>query len=158
MVREAQKRRRKFEAKMHPESVKQRFQELKPQMVRAHDEDFAIYTQLEDKIRQVCLEAGVMARDLIYYIIFGKRLCKMRYRYTEETLKLEASTEYQKWLHRGLDAGILARVAELVGVVIIPPPPVYVPPIPPPPPPPPPPTVGKVFVLDEGILDVDYLG
>jgi len=145
MVRDADRRRRKYGAKISPEAVGQRIAELRPQMIRAHDEDFAVYTELEQRVRQVVQAAGVPTFSIPYYIIFAKQLCRIRDAYTSATRAVEAGILYQVWQQRGLDPALLVKVAEVVGVAVAPPP--YVPP-----------PVPKVFRLDEGMLDVDVLG
>lgn len=109
---------RKYEAKMDPDSIKQRFLDHKDSMVEQEEGYFAELVLIESKCKAVCEAAGVPTIMLPWYLDFARQCWKYFKKFSQVTRTNELTYWFNHWVSRGLNGTILANVAELCGVRI----------------------------------------
>lgn len=117
-MRSAVFRLRKYEAKMDPDSIKQRFLDQKDSMVEQEEGVFAELVLIESKCKSVCEAAGVATIMIPWYLDFARQCWKYFKKFSQATRTNELTFWFNHWVSRGLDGYILANVAELCGVRI----------------------------------------
>jgi len=116
MVREAEKRQRKFEAKVDAEVLSRQTTALKPLMVKGQRAYFPQIASLEQRIKTLVEAKGVKTLEVRDYLNYGREILDLSKRFSGTTLQAEAQLKTDKWSARGLDGFTLKEVAMLVGV------------------------------------------
>jgi len=120
MVREAEKRARKYEAKIDANVLKTQTEALRPIMIRQQAEHMARVTNLEERIKALVETTGIRSLEVRDYLNVGRELSRLVSKFGLTTLQAEASGVLEKWSSRGLDASILSKVAGLFGLDLYP--------------------------------------
>ena len=118
MVRSETYRTRKYEAKIDDTSIAQRFRDQKPDMVEQVSARFAELVLVETKAKQVCEAAGVSVIQIPFYLNYARQCYRIAKQFSQATQVNEAYYRYEYWLNQGLNAAILASIAEMCGVTI----------------------------------------
>ena len=118
MVRSETYRTRKYEAKIDDTSIAQRFRDQKPDMVEQVSARFAELVLIEEKAKAVCEAAGVSVIQIPFYLNFARQCYRIAKQFSQATQTNECYYRYEYWLNQGLDATILASIAEMCGVTI----------------------------------------
>ena len=109
---------RKYEAKMDPDSIRQRFLDHKDTMVEQEEAIFGELVLVESKCKVVCETAGVATIMLPWYLDFARQCYKYFKKFSGTTRLNEITYWFNHWVSRGLDGTLLAQVAELCGIRI----------------------------------------
>lgn len=120
MVRDAEKRKRKYEAKVDPDVLKAQTTALKPSMIKHQSIYMGVVTDLEERIKKLVEAEGVTTLQVRDYLNYGRELLDLSRRFSKTTLLAEAQTKAQKWSDRGLDPSLLQSVAEFFGLSLDP--------------------------------------
>jgi len=118
MVRDEAYRTRKYEAKMDPTSISQRFRDEKDTMVEQVEARFAELVLIEEKAKATCEAAGVSTRDIPFYLNFARQCYRIGKQFSQATRVNEVYYRYQYWLNQGLSSVILTDIAEQCGVAL----------------------------------------
>jgi hypothetical protein len=116
MVRDAQKRLKKYEDKVDPEVLKKQTEALKPGMVRAQGAYFPQITTVEQRIKALVEAQGVSTLQVRDYLNYGRELYELTSKFSGQTLNSEAQNRLNKWTARGLDGATLYHIAKLFGL------------------------------------------
>jgi len=116
MVKEAERRQRKFEAKVDAEVLSKQTKALKPLMVKGEAEYFPSITDLETRIKALVEAEGVTTLEVRDYLNFGREMLRLSKKFQATTLRAEAQGKLDKWSSRGLSGLRLKSIARLVGV------------------------------------------
>jgi len=116
MVREAERRRKKFEAKVDAEVLARQTTALKPLMVRGQALYFPDIATVEEKVKTLVEAEGVSTLEVRDYLNFGREIYRLSKRFSSVTLSAEAQTRVDKWSARGLTGSRLVKIAQLFGV------------------------------------------
>lgn len=117
-MRPATYRTRKYDAKMDPDSIKQRFLDHKDTMVEQEEAIFGELVLVESKAKSVCEAAGIPSISIPGYLNFARQCWKYFKKFTQVTRTNEVTFWFNHWVSRGLNAAVLADIAELCGVTI----------------------------------------
>lgn len=117
-MRDAVMRTRKYEAKMDPDSIKQRFADHKDSMVEQEEGIFGELVLVESKAKSVCEAAGIASINIPGYLNFARQCWKYFKKFSQTTRTNEVTFWFNHWVSRGLTASVLASIAELCGVTI----------------------------------------
>ena len=109
---------RKYEAKMDPDSIKQRFLDQKDSMVEQEEGIFGELVLIETKAKSVCEAAGIASIDIPGYLNFARQCWKYFKKFSGVTRTNEVTHWFNHWVSRGRNAVVLADIAELCGVSI----------------------------------------
>jgi len=109
---------RKYEAKMDPDSIKQRFLDQKDAMVEQEEAIFGEIVLTEAKCKVVCEAAGVPSIAIPGYLNFARQCYRYFKNFSQVTRENEILNWFNHWVSRGLNGVILANVAELCGITI----------------------------------------
>ena len=118
MVRAAAYRTRKYEAKMDPDSIRQRFADQKDTMVEQVEAVFGELVLVESKAKSVCEAAGIPSIAIPGYLNFARQCWKYFKKFSQTTRTNEVTSLFNLWVSRGLTASVLASIASLCGVEI----------------------------------------
>ena len=121
MVREATRRRRRYEEKIHPDVIGARFRDLKDVMVDMQSEYFPQISLVESKVKADVEAAGVPTYQVAQYINVGRECFSIAKRFSQATRDAEAQRVVDKWASRGLDGTLLARACMAGGCAVTPP-------------------------------------
>jgi hypothetical protein len=116
MVRDAKKRKAKYEAKVDGPTLARQTSALKPGMVKAASAYFDEIAGLEYGVKRIVEEAGVSTLRVRDYLNFAREMYSLRSKFSGPTMNAEAQLKVNKWAGRGLDGSLLIRIAELQGV------------------------------------------
>jgi len=122
MVRGADKRQRKFEVKVDPDTLAIQTRALKPLMVEGESQYFSEITALETKVKTLVETEGVSSLKVRDYLNYAREIYKLKTKFSGITLNVEAQLRVNKWADRGLAGSLLVKIANLVGVDPSPPP------------------------------------
>ena len=109
---------RKYEAKMDPDSIRQRFLDQKDSMVEQEEAIFGELVLIETKAKSVCEAAGIASIAIPGYLNFARQCWKYFKKFSGVTRTNEVTHWFNHWVSRGLSAATLANIAELCGVTI----------------------------------------
>lgn len=116
MVRDASRRRRKYEVGVDGEAIGRKVAAQKEGMVRVETRYFAQIAQVEAKVKVVCEAAGVPSYQVAQYVNFGRQMWSLSDRFTGATLANEAQRLVDGWVSRGLNGPLLVTIAGFFGV------------------------------------------
>lgn len=117
-MRPATYRTRKYEAKMDPDSIRQRFMDHKDTMVEQEEAVFGELVLIESKAKDVCEAAGIASISIPPYLNFARQCWKYFKKFSQTTRTNEVTFWFNHWVSRGLNATVLASIASLCGVTI----------------------------------------
>lgn len=118
MVRSETYRTRKYEAKIDDTSIAQRFRDEKADMVEQVGARFAELVLVEEKAKKVIEAAGGSVISIPFYLNFARQCYRISRQFSQATQINECYYRYQYWLNQGLNATVLANIAELCGVTL----------------------------------------
>lgn len=118
MTRHPVFRTRKYEAKMDPTSIAQRFTDLKDSMVEQEEAIFAELAYIEEKAKTVCEAAGIASINIPGYLNFARQCYKYFKKFSGVTRTNEVTYWFNHWISRGLNATVLSNISELCGITI----------------------------------------
>jgi hypothetical protein len=109
---------RKYEAKMNPDSIRQRFADHKDTMVEQEESIFGELVLIETKAKTVCENAGIPSVSIPAYLNFARQCWKFDKNFSGTTKDNEVTFWFNHWVSRGLNATVLAGIAALCGTTI----------------------------------------
>ena len=121
MVRDATRRKRRYEEKIDPDVIGARFRDLKDVMVDQQSEYFPQIANVEAKVKQEVEAAGVPSYQVAQYINVGRECYSIAKRFSQATRDQEAQRVVDKWASRGLDGPLLALACRAGGCDVDPP-------------------------------------
>lgn len=116
MTRGADKRKRKYEARIDGDVLKKQTESLKPLMVESETEYFADMSKLENKVKALVEAEGVTTLQVRDYLNYARELYATSRKFSGATANLEAQLKLNKWSDRGLDSTLLTKIAYLMGL------------------------------------------
>jgi hypothetical protein len=116
MVRDADKRARKFADKIDADVLAKQTSLMKPSMVKHQSLYMSVVADLETKIKKLVEAEGVTTLKVRDYLNYGRELLDLSRRFSATTLLAEAQAKADKWQTRGLDSTILTDIASLFGL------------------------------------------
>jgi len=116
MVRDAEKRTKKYERGIHPERLGRTLEAVKPIMVDQEKVYLPQITLVEQKVKALCEAQGISTIQIAQYINFGRQLYSKAKRFSQATLSAEAQYLTDFWTSRGLRGSKLVEIAKLFGV------------------------------------------
>lgn len=111
-------RTRKYDAKMNPDSIRQRFADQKATMVEQEEALFAELALIEEKAQTVCMDAGIVTGQIPQYLNFARKCYKMAKKFKSVTKDNAVNVWFNKFVAEGLNATVLAGIAALCGTTI----------------------------------------
>jgi len=92
--------------------VKQILDDMRPDMLKHYEAAVASLCEMEVKARQTLNAAGVHTIFYVAYLSYARQLYKLSRQQgiSGESFALQAQVLLEKWVSRGLDAGVLARI------------------------------------------------
>lgn len=109
---------RKYEAKMDPDSIRQRFLDQKDTMVEQEESIFGELVLVESKAKSVCEANGIASINIPAYLNFARQCWKYFKKFSQQTRQDEVEHWFAHWVSRGLNATVLAAISELCGITI----------------------------------------
>ena len=109
MVRDADRRTKKFESKIDGDVSKIRTDNYKQHQVRNYKSGVSSQVEIENKVKTYMVENNLPIRHTNYYVLFIKKLLSKRCFNSLE----EAKINYNKWKTRGLDCRYLKKIAKI---------------------------------------------
>ena len=123
MVREAERRKRKYEKNVDGDQVGRAFKAQKDIMVDQEKTYFPQITLIEMKTKKLCEAQGIATYLIPQYINYARECYSKAKRFSQDTLKNELQYLANKWTSRGLLGSKLQEIAKIFGVDITAPPP-----------------------------------
>ena len=117
-VRNMDRRKQKYEAKVNDEVYQIRTIALKPMMVEQQEATTSEQAAIELTLSKILHPKGLSGIIIHHYRNFSQELYSLKKRFTSESLNTEASILAKKWKARGLDPDILTEIAEAFGITI----------------------------------------
>lgn len=109
---------RKYDAKMDPDAIRTRFLNHRDTMVEQEEAIFGELVLVESKAKSVCEAAGIPSISIPGYLNFARQCWKFFKKFSQTTRTNEVTYWFNHWVSRGLNATVLADIAELCGVTI----------------------------------------
>lgn len=116
MVKDAESRKRKYEAKVDPVTLAKQTEALKPGMVSAEAQYFSNIAGLEYGVKRLVEATGATPLTVRDYLNFAREMYGLKQKFSGSTLQQEAQIRVDKWAARGLSGPLLVSIAELQGV------------------------------------------
>jgi hypothetical protein len=118
MVRDASRRKAKYEAKVDGDVARTRILALKSMMVEQMEVASADLSTLEAEIKKVIegQTTPIYGHSIPAYLNVGRELYARRKKFSGTTFDSEATIVLEKWASRGLLAWALTLIAQLFGV------------------------------------------
>ena len=107
MVKNAELRKRKYDASLDPEKIARNLARLKPGMVEQESVYLAQIANVERKVKDVCEAAGVASFLVAQYINVGRQCYSLAKRFSGATRDGEAQNVVDHWAARGLNGPLL---------------------------------------------------
>ena len=118
MVREAERRKRKYEKNIDGDQVGRAFKAQKDIMVDQEKTYFPQIAQVERKVKKLCEAQGIATYLIAQYINYARECYSKAERFTQDTLTNELQYLANKWTSRGLLGAKLQEIAKFFGVDI----------------------------------------
>ena len=117
MVKSADRRKAKYEAKVDADVARSRILALKDNMVANAEGAFANLAQMEQEIKSAIMGLAVTVPSIMIpaYLNVGRELWKKSNKFTGTTFAQEANLTLTKWKARGLVGTPLIAIALLFG-------------------------------------------
>ena len=115
MVRDAARRKKKYEAGVDGEAIGRKIGRLKPGMVEQESLYFAEIAEVERKAKAFCEQLGIASWEVAMYLIVARQCYSLAKRFTQATRDQEAQRLVNLWAARGLNPGLLADVCRAGG-------------------------------------------
>jgi hypothetical protein len=117
MVRDKRYRILKWDKKIDPSIVLDRFSKLKDIMREQIDPYFSEVQAKEVLVKDLLEKKGITTIQIAYYLAYARELIGKTYgSLTTETLRNEELAIRQKWVNRGLDNDTLMEIAKIFGI------------------------------------------
>jgi len=116
MVKDAETRKKKFEAKVDSEVLKLQTTALKPLMVEGQAKYMPSVASLEVKVKSFLEQQGIGTLQIRDYLNFAREMLRLVSKFEGSTLNAEAQLKVNKWTDRGLNSSLLCSIANLLGV------------------------------------------
>jgi len=119
MVRGEVTRLRKYYGKVLADPVRARIDALKDMMVEQEEARLTELTALEGDVRTVLERRGVTTIQYPIYYAYGRRLWKLKTKFTGAIVAREARILYEEFKFKGLVPAVLEEIASVLGVPIL---------------------------------------
>jgi len=117
MVRESRLRIKKWDAKIDPSIVLQRFSTLKDISKEKLDTYFVNVVGVEKRVKEFLETQGIKTIEIAFYLAYARELLGKTFgSITEETLRNEELAIRSKWVNRGLNDNLLKEIAKMFGI------------------------------------------
>ena len=116
MVREAERRKRKYEKNVDGDQVGRAIKAQKDIMLDQEKTYFPQITLIEEKTKALCEAQGIATYLIPQYLNFAREMYSKAKRFSQATLANEAQYLLNKWQSRGLLGSKLVEIARLFGV------------------------------------------
>jgi hypothetical protein len=118
MVRSAERRKAKYEAKVDADVFRSRILAQKTAMVTNMESAAADLATTEAEVKRVIenMTTPVYGHSIPAYLNVGRQLYKLSKKFSGATLNAEAQTVLVKWKAKGLDHHGLVEIAKLFGI------------------------------------------
>ncbi len=117
MVRGSEIRIKKWDKKVDPAIVLQRFSALKNISKEQLQTYFSDVVAIETRVKELLEKQGVATIQIAFYLAYARELIsKAMYSVSSETLRNEELAIRQKWVARGLNDNLLQQIARLFGI------------------------------------------
>jgi len=120
MVRSAEWRRRKYDAKIDAETIASRFEALAEHIREGIATELPTLTAIEVSVKALCEKYGVYSWQIPFYLNVGRQLYKIIKKHTPAVQKQEAQIVANKWATRGLNTSLIREICLLFGLDITP--------------------------------------
>jgi len=107
-------RTRKYELAVIPDVVRTKFEALKPLMVDEVKARFNEITAIEEKVKEVLDDNGIVANMRVMYLNFARALYSAKGHQSGLALQKVAAAEKAKYVALGLDPDILDKIVQIV--------------------------------------------
>jgi len=117
MVREASRRKQKYEAKIDADVIRSRILAHKASMVEQMESRLADLATVEAEVKRVIEgdETPPYGHEIPAYLNVGRELYRISKRFTGGSFTQEAEIVLDKWYARGLKDFLLEEIAKLFG-------------------------------------------
>lgn len=119
MVRSAETRKEKYNAKLRGSVWNARYEALKPMMVEQVNAQYPIQVFYEEKIKAYLEGIGMYTIMQHHYMNYGYQLWRLSRMFTGKTLRMEAIEIANKWQRRNLDTTHLTEIAKFFGINLV---------------------------------------
>jgi hypothetical protein len=117
MVRESRLRLKKWDKKIDPAIVLQRFSTLKDISKEQLDPYLIQVTAIEKRVKELLEAKGVTPREIAFYLAYARELLGKTFgSISSETLRNEELAIRSKWVNRGLEDSNLQEIARMFGI------------------------------------------
>ena len=117
MVRDKRYRILKWDKKIDPSIVLDRFSKLKDTMREQIDPYFSEVQAKEILVKDLLEKRGIPTIQIAYYLAYTRELIGKTFgSITSETLRNEELALRSKWVNRGLEDSILQEIAKIFGI------------------------------------------
>lgn len=120
MVREAAKRKKKFEAGVDGDAIGKKITRLKPGMVEGQATHMGAVVLIEGKVKQLVEAAGVSSMQVAQYLNVARKMMKICGKFSGTTRDNECARIHDLWVGRGLDTGLITSIAAMCGCAVTP--------------------------------------
>jgi len=120
MVRAAEWRRRKYDAKIDADVIADRFDKMTAHIHEGISTHLPSLTEIEINIKTLCEQYGVPTYLLPFYYNVGRELYKVSRKQIGETALAEAQLVANKWATRGLNTSLIRQICLKFGFDITP--------------------------------------
>lgn len=118
MVREASRRKAKYEAKIDADVARSRILALKTSMVNQMEAASADLATVESEVKRVIegQTTSIYSHEIPAYLNVGRELYRLSRKFSGTTFESEAKIVCDKWKAKGLQVWALTEIAKLFGV------------------------------------------
>jgi len=117
MVRESRYRMKKWDAKVDPSIVLQRFSALKDISKEQLDPYFVNVVGIEKRVKEFLENQGISSIEIAFYLAYARELLGKTFgSLSGETLANEELAIRSKWVNRGLNDNLLKEIAKMFGI------------------------------------------
>jgi len=120
MVRRAEWRRKKYDAKIDAETISGRFDALAGHIREGISTELPTLTAIEVSVKTLCEKYGVYSWQIPFYLNVGRQLYKIIKKHTPTVQKTEGQIVANKWATRGLNTDLIREICLLFGLDIKP--------------------------------------
>lgn len=120
MVRDADKRQRKYKAGLDGKAIGEKFTRAKDLMVEGESSHMAAVTGLEQKVKALVEAAGVSSMQVAQYLNVARKMMKVCGKFSGSTRDAECQRIHDLWVSRGLQSGLITQIATMCGCAVTP--------------------------------------
>jgi len=105
---------KKYSAKFDPDTVRNRFAQVKDIALDQAQEQFARLVDFEEAVKARLNELGVPVIQIPFYLNVAREIYRAMTRHVGKTLEIEVKAIKAKWVTRGLDPAIVDEVIKIM--------------------------------------------